>query len=138
MTNTANTTNPSTPEPTSGDLTGTVDTHLAAYCEPDSQRRAEMIASVWNPDGALVDPPFEGTGHDGIAAMTDVVITNYPNHTFRRTTNVDTHHTFARYQWELVGADGVIAVAGTDIVELDDSGQLVRIIGFFGDLTPNA
>lgn len=117
-------------------LTNNIDIHLAAYCEPDPIRRAELVASVWDVDGALIDPPFEGAGHDGIAAMTDVVLTHYSGHTFRRTTGVDTHHHFARYGWELVDANGTAAVSGTDVVESDDAGRLVRIIGFFGDLTP--
>lgn len=114
----------------------TVDTHLAGYCEPDPVRRAELVASVWSSDGAVFDPPFEGTGHDGIAAMTDTVLTHFPGHTFRRTSEVDAHHTFARYTWELVGPDGAVAVTGTDIAELADDGRLTKIIGFFGDLTP--
>ena len=118
-------------------LTSTVDAHLAAYCEPDPARRSELIASVWHADGALVDPPFEGAGHDGIAAMTDVVLTHYAGHTFRRTTAVDAHHHFARYGWELVNADGAAAGTGTDVVEIDDAGRLVRVIGFFGDLAPS-
>jgi hypothetical protein len=117
-------------------LTRTIDDHLAAYCEPDPIRRAELVASVWHVDGALIDPPFEGAGHEGIAAMTDVVLTHYAGHTFRRTTVVDTHHHVARYGWELVGPDGTAAVSGTDVVEIDDAGRLVRIVGFFGDLTP--
>jgi hypothetical protein len=116
--------------------TTTIDTHLAAYCEPDAERRAAMVASVWAPDGALVDPPFDGVGHDGIAAMTDVVLTHYPNHTFRRVTDVDTHHTVARYGWELVDADGAVAVGGTDFVDFDEEGRLTRVVGFFGELTP--
>ncbi len=118
------------------DLTTAIDIHLAAYCDPDPVRRCELIASVWHTDGALIDPPFEGAGRSEIAAMTDVVLTHYAGHTFRRTTNVDSHHHFARYGWELVDADGTVAVGGTDIVEFDDAGRLVRIIGFFGDLVP--
>jgi hypothetical protein len=130
-------TNTTTPSDTpTTDLSTAIDTHLAAYCEADPLRRAEMVASVWAPDGALVDPPFDGSGHDGIAAMTDVVLTHYVDHTFRRTTDVDTHHTFSRYEWELVGPDGAVAVGGTDVAEFDDAGKLTRIIGFFGDLTP--
>lgn len=118
------------------DLTSAIDRHLAAYCDPDPARRGEIIASVWHTDGALIDPPFEGTGREGIAAMTDVVLAHFADHTFRRTTNVDTHHNFARYGWQLVDVDGTVAVGGTDIVEFDDAGQLVRVIGFFGDLAP--
>ena len=117
-------------------LTTAIDIHLAAYCDPDPARRFELVASVWHTDGALIDPPFEGAGHEGIAAMTDAVLAHYAGHTFRRTTAVDAHHNFARYQWELVDADGTVAVGGNDIVEIDDAGRLVRVIGFFGDLTP--
>jgi hypothetical protein len=99
-------------------------------------RRSQLVESVWHTDGALIDPPFEGAGHAGIAAMTDVVLSNYASHTFRRTTAVDAHHNFARYGWELVDTDGTAAVRGTDIVEIDSAGLLVRIIGFFGDLIP--
>jgi hypothetical protein len=121
---------------TTTDLTASIDIHLAAYCEPDPTRRAELVASVWHVDGTLIDPPFDGAGHDGIAAVTDLVLTHYSDHTFRRTTAIDTHHRFARYGWELVDADGTPAVSGTDVVEFDDVGRLVRVIGFFGDLAP--
>jgi hypothetical protein len=124
-----------TTDTTTTDITTAIDIHLAAYCDPDPERRCELIASVWHTDGALIDPPFEGAGHNEIAAMADVVLTHYTDHTFRRTTNVDSHHNFARYAWELVDTDGTVAVGGTDIVEFDDAGRLVRVIGFFGDLT---
>ena len=55
-------------------------------------------------------------------------------HTFRRTTGIDEHHGVARYGWELVAADGAVAVGGTDIAEIGDDGRLVRVTGFFGDL----
>ena len=115
-------------------LTHLIDTHLAAYCERDAARRAELVAAVWATDGTLIDPPFDGSGHDGIAAMTDGVLAHFPGHVFRRTTAIDAHHHFARYGWELVGPDGAVAVAGTDVVELAANGRLGRIVGFFGAL----
>ena len=90
------------------DLSTTIDTHLAAYCEPDAERRAALVAKVWSP--------------------------HYPGHTFRRTTAVDEHHGYARYGWALVAADGTVAVAGTDIATLDGDGRLVKVVGFFGEL----
>jgi hypothetical protein len=115
-------------------LTHLVDTHLAAYCEPDAARRGELVAAVWATDGCLIDPPFDGSGHEGIAAMTDGVLAHFPGHVFRRTTAIDAHHRFARYGWELVGPDGTVAVGGTDVVELAAAGRLGRIVGFFGAL----
>lgn len=115
------------------DITAVVDNHLAGYCEPDPIKRDKYIATAWADSGSLIDPPFDGTGRVAIAAMTDVVLTHYAGHTFRRTTAIDTHHNVGRYGWALVGPDGNAAVAGTDFFEVDDAGQLVRVVGFFGD-----
>jgi hypothetical protein len=118
------------------DITTVVDKHLAGYCEADPAVRTELIAAAWAETGSLIDPPFDGTGRDGIAAMAETVLTHYAGHTFRRTTEVDTHHQFGRYGWALVGPDGAVAVSGTDYIEFDDDGRLVRIVGFFGDQAP--
>jgi hypothetical protein len=115
------------------DITTLVDKHLAGYCESDAARRAELVSTAWAESGSLIDPPFDGKGRDNIAAMTDVVLTHYAGHTFRRTTDVETHHQFGRYGWDLVAPDGSVAVSGTDYLELDEDGQLQRIVGFFGD-----
>ncbi len=137
MTNTTATTSSTTLAPTTT-LDVMVDTHLRAYCEPDPETRAELLAAVWAPTGTLIDPPFDGEGLDAIAAMVDVVLTHYAGHMFRRTTPIDAHHAFARYGWELVAPDGAVAVTGTDIVEIDDDGRLTRIVGFFGPLASAA
>ncbi len=129
---TSTTDSPSTTEAT--DTTTTIDTYLRAYCEPDAAVRADLVAGVWSPEGQLIDPPFDATGHDDISAMTDAVLGHYPAHTFVRTTDVDEHHDVARYGWALIGPDGTPAVTGTDVVEFDGAGRIVRVLGFFGDL----
>lgn len=116
------------------DLHTTVDTHLDAYGEPDGQRRAALISQVWTDHGQLVDPPIEGTGHAGISDMAAAVQSQFPGHTFRRTTGIDAHHSFARYGWELVSSDGDVVLAGLDIAEINDNGHLQRIVGFLGDM----
>lgn len=115
-------------------LSDTIDRYLAAYCEPDVGRRAEMIASVWTVDGSLFDPPFDGTGHEAISGLSDVLLQHYARHTFRRTTAVDAHHDRARYGWALVDPSGNPAVTGTDFARVDGTGKLVEVVGFFGDL----
>lgn len=135
MTNTTTNTSPTNTAIVSTDEL--VDRHLAAYCEPDAARREALVATIWATDGYLADPPFEATGRDGIAGLTDVVLGHFPGHTFRRSTAVDEHHGIARYGWELVAPDGTVAVAGTDIAEVAD-GRLVRVIGFFGNQEPLA
>lgn len=139
MTNT--TTTPSTTNPATrqtpidlADPTSVVDAWLVAYAQPDLAQRRQSIQQIWAADGTLIDPPFDGAGHEALSGMVDVVLTHYAGHTFRRTTRVDLHHGYARYGWELVGPDGAVAVGGTDIARFGDDGRLTQVVGFFGAL----
>ncbi|MGZ4764712.1 MAG: nuclear transport factor 2 family protein [Ilumatobacteraceae bacterium] len=121
-------------EPFITSITETIDSHLEAYALADVDRRNALVAANWSVEGELTDPPLGGRGHAEISALADVVLTHYADHRFERTTAVDAHHGFARYGWSLVGPDRTVAVSGTDFVEFDDDGKLLRIIGFFGPL----
>jgi SnoaL-like domain len=116
------------------DLTTTVDTYLAAYGEPDTARREELISRVWTADGRLVDPPVAAEGHDGISEMAASLQQQFADHRFRRVSAIDAHHDQFRFAWELVGPDGTVAVSGMDVGELAEDGRLRRITGFFGEL----
>jgi len=116
------------------DITTTIDTHLEAYAETDAARRRALIEKIWAADGQLIDPPLDATGRDGISEMAATVQQHFPDHSFRRTTDVDAHHGFARYAWDLVAADGTVTISGIDIAELDD-GRLRRVVGFFDPQT---
>jgi hypothetical protein len=120
--------------PQTNAMTATIDRHLEAYALADRDRRNDLVATNWNVDGVLLDPPLAGRGHVEISALADVVLTHYAGHCFRRTTAVDAHHGMARYGWDLVGPDGSVALSGTDFAEFDDEGMLLRIVGFFGAL----
>jgi hypothetical protein len=116
------------------DLTTTVDTYLAAWNETDPARRAQLIQRVWAADGRLIDPPLAAEGRTGISEMVSALHAQFPGHRFRRATGIDAHHDQLRFGWELVGPDGGVALAGLDVGELADDGQLRRITGFFGEL----
>ena len=109
-----------------------IDAHLAAYGEPDDARRAGMVKELWAADGSLIDPPFDGTGHEAIAGLGAILQQHYAGHTFRRTTGVDAHHGVARYGWELVAPDGTAILHGTDVADFGEDGSLRRVVGFFG------
>ena len=116
------------------DINITIDTWFASLNELDSEKRAGLVKQAWAGDGRWVDPPFEGEGHDAINQMVDAVYQSYPDHRFRRVSDLDVHHDAVRYGWELVNQDGEIVLAGTDIGTLDAEGRLSRITGFFGPL----
>jgi hypothetical protein len=114
--------------------TDTVRTYLEAYGEPDGNRRAALIARAWSPNGELIDPPFDGAGHEAISALAAAAQAHYPGHTFRLASGVDLQHRFGRYLWELVDGSGTTMLSGTDFVEFDTDGTLRRVVGFFGPL----
>jgi hypothetical protein len=109
----------------------TIETYLQAYSEPDDDRRRELIERAFAPDATLADPPFEAAGHDALHATFGAVLDQYPRHEFRRTSDVDEHHDAARYRWQMVGPNGAVAFAGTDVVRFDGSGKIASVLGFF-------
>jgi hypothetical protein len=116
------------------DLVTTVDTYLAAWTEPDAGRRRAMVEQVWDADGRLIDPPLAAEGYAGISDLFAALQGQFPGHTFRRASGVDTHHDQFRFAWELVGPDGAVALTGLDVGETAADGRIRRITGFFGDV----
>jgi len=115
-------------------IEATIDANLEAYLEPDSDRRVRLIKDVWASEGHLFEPPLDAKGHEAINEMFVTVQGMFPGHTFRRTSAVDAHHGIARYGWEMLAADGSVALTGMDVAVVDAEGKLTRIAGFFGDL----
>jgi len=111
-----------------------IDRYLAAYSETDSTRRQGLIAEAFSADATVADPPLDATGRDGIDEMFAAVQSQFPNHTFRRSSGIDEHHHSARYEWELVAADTTISVAGTDFVRFSGDGLIASVVGFFGPI----
>ena len=109
-----------------------VDTHLAAYGEPDAARRMALIREVWRDGARLVDPPLESAGYVGIADQAATLLAQFPGHRFERSTALDAHHQFIRYGWKLVNPAGEAVLAGVDFMDLDVDGRIGRVVGFFG------
>jgi hypothetical protein len=119
-------------------ISTTIDTLFTMWNEQDPDRRATLIKNVWTEDGQLVDPPLEGAGHAAISDMVAAVQSQYPGHTFRRTTGIDAHHDTLRYGWELLGPDGAVVAVGLDVGVVGDDGRLRRVNGFLGPLPEEA
>jgi hypothetical protein len=115
-----------------------VDTHLAAYTDPDEAQRLAAIRRTWHAQGRLIDPPMGGVGHEGISDLAAKVVQQFPGHRFARTTAVDAHNEFARYGWKLQDPQGKAVLEGWDFVTLDVDGRLLQVVGFFGAQAPAA
>ena len=119
------------------DVTDLIDCYISAWNEGDAERRQKLIAQAWTPDACYVDPMLESEGHAGIDGMIRSVQARFPEHRFRRTSEVEAHHDRLRFTWELAPASGPAMVKGTDIGILAD-GRLQAMIGFFDQLPPGA
>ena len=116
------------------DTTSIIDRYLDAYGETDTDRRRQLISSVFTTDATLADPPLDAAGHDGLSDMFAAVQAQFPGHTFTRTSSVDEHHGAARYQWSLTAPDGTVAVTGTDFARFGADNKLTSVVGFFGPI----
>jgi len=62
------------------------------------------------------------------------VQSQFVGHMFRRTCGIDAHHAFARYEWELTGPDGAVALTGVDFAQVGEDGVLRRVVGILGPI----
>lgn len=93
----------------------------------DEQRRAAQAAFV---DGVDYHVPLGVMrGADELIGFRNEFAQRMPGYRFRPRVEPDVHHDRARLQWELV-VDGEPFAAGTDVLELDDTGRIVSITGF--------
>lgn len=113
------------------DVTRLVDDYLSGWNEVDAVERSQIIERCWAPDAALVDPPLDGRGHEGIDALVRALQEHYPDHRFLRTGDIEAHHDAFRFAWRLVGPDGTAALTGVDHGLVGDDGRLTRVTGFF-------
>lgn len=111
-----------------------VDRYCAAWNEPDAQRRRDVLAAVWSDESVYTDPTVHLAGIEALSDHIAAVATRYPGSCIVRTTVLDAHHRLARFGWKKVLADGKSLPESLDIAELDGSGKLARIVGFFGAL----
>jgi hypothetical protein len=118
--------------------TDLIDRYFDAWNETDGARRRELIAATWTADADYRDPLLAGEGHDGIDAMIRAVHERFPQHTFRRTTEVDGFANRLRFSWELITPAGDALVKGSDFGVLDAQGRLQAVTGFLDQVPDGA
>jgi hypothetical protein len=115
-------------------LAPVIDVYLEGWNETDPSARAEKIKRVWSAKAQLIDPPMAAHGQVEISEMAGALQAQFPQHSFRRASGIDTHHDQFRFAWELVSPDGSVVMTGLDVGALAHDGTIARITGFFGDL----
>lgn len=106
---------------------------LAAWNESDPAKVRSHLDKALTPNVRFVDPSIDLTGIDAFEANVHEVHSQLPGAVYSRASAVDSQHGFHRYHWA-IHQDGQLVTPGFDVVETDESGRVVSVIGFFGRL----
>ncbi|MGW0173339.1 nuclear transport factor 2 family protein [Rhodococcus sp. NPDC003322] len=104
--------------------------YIAVWNETDPGARRTSIEELWAPDGRYVDPTVAACGHAEIDATIGAVQGRFPGMRFRLRGPVDGHHEQARFGWQLGPTGAEDLIEGFDVVEHDEAGRLVHVLGF--------
>jgi SnoaL-like domain len=110
-----------------------VNIYVAAWNEPDNDRRRQLLEQAWTDEGTYTDPQSSAAGRDAFVALIGAFMQRFQGVRLERRSNVDKHHGLLRFAWSMVGPGGPV-MEGMDFGELAEDGRLCRIIGFFGPL----
>ena len=102
--------------------------YLASWNASPAERPAAM--AQWAPEARYRDPLMAGEGRDGIAAMMDAAVAQFPGHRFALDGVPDGHGPFVRFSWTLAPDAGDPVGRGTDVVRIDGDGRIAEVIGF--------
>ena len=111
----------------------------AAWLASDPSERLALLETAWAADAVYCDPVDRVAGRQAlsehIAATQDmlaggrVTVTSEPVR----------HHDSAFFRWTMTDASDLVVLTGWDVVQLDDTGRIARLTGFFDqDTDPRA
>jgi hypothetical protein len=106
-----------------------------AWGKSDHEVRRSMLDSGMESSARYTDPKVDFMSVAELSNYIGQVHSKWPGAKIVRTSGVDVHHNVARFAWQLVLADGIVAVEGLDFVEFSTR-KISRIIGFFGSMQP--
>lgn len=121
------------------DIDGLLDRYQAVWGEADADKRRELVAAMWAPDGRYYSHDHEFVGHEGIETA---VTQNYEGFisqgfTFKVGEEVIAHHGTARVTWDLIQDEsGAVVGVGEQILLLADDGRIAVEYQYMPSLKP--
>jgi hypothetical protein len=114
-------------------LPPSLDSMLAAWNEKDPERIRGHLDAALSPDVVFADPDNFVVGIDAFEVMVRKFVNDIPDAKAERTSGFNVHNNRYRYTW-LVSSGDTPLMPGMDVTEVDDTGKVVRVDGFFGDI----
>ena len=103
----------------------------AAWLETDAQRRRALLDTAWAPDAVYCDPLDRVAGRQALAEHIAATQAQLAGGRVEVATEPVRHHDSAFFRWSITDASGGTVLTGWDVVQLDDSGRISRLTGFF-------
>jgi hypothetical protein len=107
----------------------------AAWLETDAQRRLALLETAWASDAVYCDPLDRVAGREALAEHIAATQVSLAGGTVAVASEPVRHHDSAFFRWSMTDASGGTVLTGWDVVQLDDSGRISRLTGFFDDDT---
>ncbi len=117
--------------------TKAVEQYFEAWNTRDAEMRLKAIQAAFAADAVYSDPNADVKGHQALGDMMGAahvqILKQHSSFSFVRTSRIEEHHGRIRFNWALKDADGKTALSGVDFGEIDGTGRLRLIAGFFGE-----
>lgn len=112
-----------------------LDNMLAVWNTVDNTQKNALVAAALEHNVHFVDPNHNIIGRDAFLKMVQQTQAKIPGAVYSRQSDVDVQNNFCRYHWA-IHLEGKHLMSGFDVTEINDSGKIVKVIGFFGELKP--
>ena len=110
----------------------------AAWVEPDATARLALLEQAWAAEAVYCDPLAVVTGREALSDHIGQTQAAMPGSRIEVTSEPVRHHDSAFFRWTMTDASGATVMTGFDVVQLDPSGRIGRLTGFFDSDTGTA
>jgi hypothetical protein len=105
-------------------------TYINAWNAHNAGERRSLVKKVWAPGGSYYDPMMHADGVDNICEMIGAAQRNFPGHVFTLKDQVDAHHEFIRFTWDIGVPGKPVTASGTDVCHVSADGRFKEVVGF--------
>ena len=110
----------------------------AAWVEPDATARLALLEQAWAAEAVYCDPLAVVAGREALSDHIGQTQAAMPGSRIEVTSEPVRHHDSAFFRWTMTDASGATVMTGFDVVQLDPSGRIGRLTGFFDSDTGTA
>ncbi len=116
-------------------MTDAIAAYGAAWVERDAERRRAHLEVAWAADAIYCDPLAVVQGREALSEHIGGTQAAIAGGQIAVTSEPVRHHDSAFFRWSMTDASGATVLTGWDVVQLDDTGRIRRLTGFFDDDT---